>query len=47
MPGGLAGDWHEVYRQAVVKQARTGYNPIKDFCGKPQKSLIGGAVHGI
>ena len=36
----------KIFRRMVAKQPRTGYNPIEDFCGKPQKSSIGGVAHG-
>ena len=31
-----------IFLRTVVKRPRTGYPSIKDLCGKPQKSLIGG-----
>ena len=36
----------KILNTVVVNRFRAGYNAIEDFCGKPQKSSIGGAIHG-
>ena len=34
------------YDDATIKKPHSGYDSIKDFCVKPQKSSIGGMLYG-